>query len=81
MHRLSFLISTVLASTPSTFTNELAVFPAPPVHQPPVQTVECEISKPDEDSVDGDQPDSGIEEVVDSNSDIKVKYTDSSILM
>jgi len=56
------------------------VFPAQTIHQP-VQTVECEISKPDKDSIDGDQPDSGIE-VVDSKSDIKeVMYINSSLLM
>lgn len=33
------------------------------VHQSPVQNREYEISKPDQDSVDGDQPDSGIEDL------------------
>lgn len=40
------------------FTNESAVFLHP---------IESEIGKPDQDSLDGDQPDSGIEETVDSN--------------
>lgn len=55
-----------LASTPSTvpFTSEVAVLSNRPVLHPPVQSVESdEVGKPDKDSVDGDQPDSGIEEV------------------